>query len=130
MLQKPGELLENIYARYYLLLNELRKNKFQKQNLEIYIKFLNYLLPEWKPYASNVMQNRNLTSIDIHDVFELLNQNQDEVSDLIGIKDQKEKVDPIALLAKKSIRLRSTRAEKEVKPLSESENEVSDPDKE
>lgn len=111
---KTGELLETTYGRLCLLLNEVRKNKFVKKNLEINIKFLTNLLPEWKSCASNISQNWNLSKIDIHYVFELLNQNQDDVSELAGYKDkekkkEKEYADPLALIVEKSSRSRSSR---------------------
>ena len=74
---REGELLESTYNRYCNLLNEHRKNGIQKTNLEINIKFLNNLRPEWKRFATNINQNKDLSKLDIHVLYENLNQNQE-----------------------------------------------------
>ncbi|HEY5235647.1 MAG TPA: hypothetical protein VIJ14_05675 [Rhabdochlamydiaceae bacterium] len=59
-------------------MNNLRKNGLSKLNLEINIKFLTNLKPEWKRYSSNIMQNKDLEEMDIHSIFENLRQNEEE----------------------------------------------------
>ncbi|PWA38710.1 hypothetical protein CTI12_AA578870 [Artemisia annua] len=70
---RDGESLEGTYNRYCRLLNELRMAGIFKSNIEINIKFLNNLKPEWKQVAANIMQNQNLSEIDIHALFRKLN---------------------------------------------------------
>ncbi|KAJ9547523.1 LOW QUALITY PROTEIN: hypothetical protein OSB04_020066 [Centaurea solstitialis] len=40
-------------------------------------------MSEWRRFASNIQQNRNLEDLDIHELFELLNHNQDEVLEIL-----------------------------------------------
>ncbi|KAJ9553830.1 hypothetical protein OSB04_017875 [Centaurea solstitialis] len=57
------------------------------------------LCSEWRRFASNIQQNRNLEDIDIHELFELLNHNQDEVLETLGNSKKVEKhADPLALV--------------------------------
>ena len=61
------------------MVNELRKNGLKKTNLEINIQFINSLRSEWRRFASNIQQNHDLDEIDIHELYEMLNHNQDEI---------------------------------------------------
>lgn len=72
------------------------------------------------------MQNQNLTQIDIHDLFELLSQNQEEVSASIESRYQETKVDHLALVAEKSLHYRSLRIEREGQLVSNSDHEEGD----
>ncbi|KAJ9562108.1 hypothetical protein OSB04_007268 [Centaurea solstitialis] len=65
---RKGELLEDTYHRLCTMINELRKNKLKKSQLEINIQFINSLRSEWRRFASNIQQNRNLEDIDIHEL--------------------------------------------------------------
>ncbi|KAJ9535723.1 hypothetical protein OSB04_un001123 [Centaurea solstitialis] len=81
------------------MINELRKNNLKKSQLDINIQFVNSLRSEWRRFASNIQQNRNLEDLDIHELFELLNHNQDEVLEILGTEKKAEKyADPLALV--------------------------------
>ncbi|KAJ9545582.1 hypothetical protein OSB04_025289 [Centaurea solstitialis] len=96
---REGELLEDTYHRFCTMINELRKNNLKKSQLDINIQFINSLRSEWRRFASNIQQNRNLEDLDIHELFELLNHNQDEVLEILGTEKKAEKyADPLALV--------------------------------
>lgn len=76
---KDGESLEETYDRFCLLLNDLSKNMINKTLIENNVKFLNNLLPEWKRFASHIRKNKQLDEIALHEVFEMLKQDKDEV---------------------------------------------------
>ncbi|KAJ9538273.1 hypothetical protein OSB04_031006 [Centaurea solstitialis] len=96
---REGELLEDTYHRFCTMINELRKNNLKKSQLDINIQFINSLRSEWRRFASNLQQNCNLEDLDIHDLFELLNHNQDEVLEILGTEKKPEKyTDPLALV--------------------------------
>ncbi|KAJ9544276.1 hypothetical protein OSB04_023983 [Centaurea solstitialis] len=96
---REGELLEDTYHRFCNMINELRKNNLKKSQLDINIQFINSLRSEWRRFASNLQQNRNLEDLNIHDLFELLNHNQDEVLEILGTEKKAEKyTDPLALV--------------------------------
>ncbi|KAJ9561035.1 LOW QUALITY PROTEIN: hypothetical protein OSB04_006195 [Centaurea solstitialis] len=96
---REGELLEDTYHRFCTMINELRKNNLKKSQLDINIQFINSLRSEWRRFASNIQQNRNLEDLDIHELFVLLNHNQDEVLEILGTEKKAEKyADPLALV--------------------------------
>ncbi|KAJ9551399.1 hypothetical protein OSB04_015444 [Centaurea solstitialis] len=96
---REGELLEDTYHRFCTMINELRKNNLKKSQLDINIQFINSLRSEWRRFASNLQQNRNLEDLDIHELFELLNHNQDEVLEILGTEKKPEKyTNPLALV--------------------------------
>ncbi|XP_024962511.1 uncharacterized protein LOC112502746 [Cynara cardunculus var. scolymus] len=64
---KDGKCLDEVYERLTRLLNELTKNGISKTVIEINVKFLSNLQPEWKPYANNIRYNKSLSDIDIHE---------------------------------------------------------------
>nr|GFD31980.1 hypothetical protein [Tanacetum cinerariifolium] len=56
-----------------------------KDNCELNFKFLNNLQPEWKQYAT-MIQNKNLTDINIDALYNILKQNQGDVNEAMGSK--------------------------------------------
>ncbi|KAJ9558506.1 hypothetical protein OSB04_013120 [Centaurea solstitialis] len=82
---------------------KLRKNGITKTKIENNVKFLTNLQPVWKIYSNSVFQNKSLADIDIHVVYEILKQSQDDVQDALDakMKSEKEKADTLALMADK-----------------------------
>nr|GEW23891.1 nucleolar protein 58-like [Tanacetum cinerariifolium] len=62
------------------------------------------LQPEWKQYATMMRQNKNLMDINIDALYNILKQNQGDVSEAIGSKKKTVVVtfDPLALIAEKT----------------------------
>ncbi|KAJ9541501.1 hypothetical protein OSB04_028007 [Centaurea solstitialis] len=100
---RDDEKLDETYERFCNLLNELRKNGITKTKIENNVKFLTNLQPVWKIYSNSVFQNKSLADIDIHVVYEILKQSQDDVQDALDakVKSEKEKADTLALMADK-----------------------------
>ncbi|KAJ9540987.1 hypothetical protein OSB04_027493 [Centaurea solstitialis] len=100
---RDDEKLDDTYERFCNLLNELRKNGITKTKIENNVKFLTNLQPVWKLYSNSVFQNKSLADIDIHVVYEILKQSQDDVQDALDakVKSEKEKADTLALMADK-----------------------------
>ncbi|KAJ9548122.1 hypothetical protein OSB04_020665 [Centaurea solstitialis] len=100
---REDEKLDDTYERFCNLLNELRKNGITKTKIENNVKFLTNLQPVWKLYSNSVFQNKSLADIDIHVVYEILKQSQDDVQDALDekMKTEKEKTDTLALMADK-----------------------------
>ncbi|KAJ9538176.1 hypothetical protein OSB04_030909, partial [Centaurea solstitialis] len=100
---REDEKLDDTYERFCNLLNELRKNGITKTKIENNVKFLTNLQPVWKLYSNSVFQNKSLADIDIHVVYEILKQSQDDVQDALDAKakSEKEKADTLALMADK-----------------------------
>ncbi|KAJ9547068.1 hypothetical protein OSB04_019611 [Centaurea solstitialis] len=90
---------EQLKAReeFYNLLNGLRKNGITKMKIENSIKFLTNLQLVWKLYCNSVFQNKSLAEINIHVLYGILKQSQDD-------KIEKEKIDALALVADKRMK--------------------------
>ncbi|KAJ9546820.1 hypothetical protein OSB04_019363 [Centaurea solstitialis] len=103
---REDEKLDDTYERFCNLLNELRKNGITKTKIENNVKFLTNLQPVWKLYSNSVFQNKSLADIDIHVVYEILKQSQDDVQDALDekMKTEKEKTDTLALMADKRMK--------------------------
>ncbi|KAI3681376.1 hypothetical protein L6452_36170 [Arctium lappa] len=99
---RTGETLEGTYDRFVTLLNELSKNKVNKSQIELNIKFLSILQPEWKSFARQMRQIKDLNEIPLHEVYETLRQNEDEVDEILAEKRKGKTVeDTVALVVKK-----------------------------
>ncbi|KAI3758890.1 hypothetical protein L6452_06462 [Arctium lappa] len=97
---KENESLEDTYEQFTVLLNELTKNKVNKKQMENNVKFLSILRPEWKKHTRRMKQMKDLNEIPLHEVYETLRQNEEEVEEKRDEKKKAEKVpDPIALVA-------------------------------
>ncbi|KAI3667268.1 hypothetical protein L6452_42318 [Arctium lappa] len=123
---KENESLEDIYERFVLLLNELTKNKVKKKQLENNVKFLSILQPEWKKHTRRMKQMKDLKEIPLHEVYEMLRQNEEEVEEKRAEKKKAEKVpDPIALVTgeKKKEKKEKTEKKKKKKVITSSESE-------
>ncbi|HEY5234674.1 MAG TPA: hypothetical protein VIJ14_00735, partial [Rhabdochlamydiaceae bacterium] len=101
---KDDETIEQTYKRFCQMMNALANNGLIKTNLELNVRFLNNLRPEWKSCASNILHNKDLEDLDIHIVYELLMQSEEEVLETMKPKAQipeKASTDPLALLIEK-----------------------------
>nr|GFC96333.1 hypothetical protein [Tanacetum cinerariifolium] len=99
-----GELLLDTYIQYLLVINDLKKCGYSKDNCKLNFKFLNNLQPEWKQYATMMRQNKNLMDINIDAFYNILKRNQGDVNDALGLKKKTVVVtsDPLALIAEKT----------------------------
>ncbi|KAI3678005.1 hypothetical protein L6452_37283 [Arctium lappa] len=122
---KEDESLEDSYERFVLLLNELSNNKVKKKQIENNVKFLSILQPEWKKHTRRMKQMKDLSDIPLHEVYETLRQNEEEVEEKRSEKKKVEKVpDPIALVAgEKEKEKKEKKKKKKVITSSESESE-------
>nr|GFA15778.1 hypothetical protein [Tanacetum cinerariifolium] len=99
-----GERLLDTYLRYLLVINDLKKCGYKKDNCELNYKFLNNLQQEWKQYATLMRQTKNLMDINIDALYNILKQNQGDVNDAMGYKKKAVVVtsDPLAIVAEKT----------------------------
>nr|GEW68839.1 hypothetical protein [Tanacetum cinerariifolium] len=100
---KTAKDLWDALARHMLVINDLKKCGYSKDNYELNFKFLNNLQPEWKQYATMMRRNKNLMDINIDALYNILKQNQGDVNDAMGSKKKTVVVtsDPLALITKK-----------------------------
>ncbi|KAI3758162.1 hypothetical protein L6452_05714 [Arctium lappa] len=99
---RTGETLEGTSDRFVTLLNELSKNKVNKSQIELNIKYLSILQLEWKSFARQMRQINDLNEIPLHEVYETLRQNEDEVDEILAEKRKGKTIeDTVALVVKK-----------------------------
>nr|GEX32894.1 integrase, catalytic region, zinc finger, CCHC-type, peptidase aspartic, catalytic [Tanacetum cinerariifolium] len=86
-----------------ILINDLKKCGYKKDNCELNYKFLNNLQSEWKQYGTLMRQTKNLLDINIDALYNILKQNQGDVNDALGYKKKAVVItsDPLALVAQK-----------------------------
>ncbi|KAI3729655.1 hypothetical protein L6452_18317 [Arctium lappa] len=125
---KENESLEDTYEQFVLLLNELSKNKVKKKQLENNVKFLSIRQPEWKKHTRRMKQMKDLNDIPLHEVYETLRQNEEEVEEKRAEKKKAEKVpDPIALVVgEKKKEKKEKKKKKKVLTSPESESDGDD----
>ncbi|KAI3746711.1 hypothetical protein L6452_09150 [Arctium lappa] len=122
---RKGETLTKTYERFNMLLNDLQKNKITKTNTENNIKFMNNLQPEWKPFVSHIRHTQTLEKLYLHELYEMLLQDEEEVMELIGKVEEKPATDQIALVSE--IRGKSVSRSSGKEPVL-SDSEPEDPD--
>ncbi|KAI3758487.1 hypothetical protein L6452_06051 [Arctium lappa] len=100
---RVGETLEETYDRFVTLRNEFSKNKVHKSQIELNVKFLSILQPEWKRFARQMKQIKDLNEIPHHEVYETLHQNEEEVDEILAENRQKGKKvdDTVTLVVRK-----------------------------
>nr|GFA05326.1 hypothetical protein [Tanacetum cinerariifolium] len=86
-----------------LVINDLKRYGYKKDNCELNYKFLNNLQLEWKQYGTLMRQTKNLIDINIDSLYNILKQNQGYVNDALGYKKKAVVVtsNPLALVAEK-----------------------------
>ncbi|HEY5236600.1 MAG TPA: hypothetical protein VIJ14_10505, partial [Rhabdochlamydiaceae bacterium] len=109
---KTTEDLPSIYSRFIKVINELKKNHIRKSNLEVNIKFLHCLQPEWKRFTSIIQQHRDLQEVDVHTLYESLRLNEEDVQQAIEEKQisVKTTADHLAMVASKSAKSSSSKS--------------------
>nr|GEW43575.1 hypothetical protein [Tanacetum cinerariifolium] len=92
------------FVHKFLVINDLKKFGYKKDNYELNYKFLNTLQPEWKQYGTLMKQTKNLMDINIDALYNILKQNQGNVNDALGYKKKGVVVtsDPLTLVAEKT----------------------------
>ena len=63
---REGEDLDGSYDRFVNLNNEMKKNKLYRPEFDQNVKFINNLLPEWKPYARFINQHKELDELKLY----------------------------------------------------------------
>ncbi|KAI3758275.1 hypothetical protein L6452_05833 [Arctium lappa] len=90
-----GETLEGTYDRFVRLLNELSKNKVNKSQIELNIKFLSILQPEWKSFARQMRQIKDLNEIPLHEKKKnktIVYESEEAEADVVSDSDENEQM--------------------------------------
>ncbi|KAI3697762.1 hypothetical protein L6452_30859 [Arctium lappa] len=97
---KDGEPLKTVYDRFCAVINDLRKIKVEKTELETNLKFLNALQPEWNKSCHKLRNDVRISTMQIQEMFEILLTDECVVNEKKAKLEKKNKksVDPVALL--------------------------------
>ncbi|CAH9075281.1 unnamed protein product [Cuscuta europaea] len=122
----PGEPLNETYNRLVQLVNELRKIKVFRSNLELNIRFLSSLHPAWEKTVKDVRSRIDLDEIDLCTLYEHLKQFVNEVA----CAEDHHTTNPLALVMDAQPRRTTTSLKKKKKKVVvESDDDESDDDK-
>ncbi|GJW26200.1 ribonuclease H-like domain-containing protein [Tanacetum coccineum] len=77
-----GESIQTYYLRFSKMMNDMIINGIEMSQIQVNIKFLNHLQPEWKLYVTVVKQTNDLHKVNYDQLFAYLNQNQDEANEI------------------------------------------------
>ncbi|KAI3684864.1 hypothetical protein L6452_34091 [Arctium lappa] len=97
---KDGKSLKNVYDRFCAVINDPRKIKVEKTELETNLMFLNALQPEWNKSCHHLRNDVRISSMQIQELYEILMTDECIVIEKKAKLDKKNKktVDPVALL--------------------------------
>ncbi|KAJ9556343.1 hypothetical protein OSB04_010957 [Centaurea solstitialis] len=100
---KDGESLEDAYDRFVILMNDMKKNRIHRSEMDFSVKFINNLSLDWKPFTRFVKQHKALNERKVYEVFENLKLFEEEVEEAVLERQKKEKAEEesLALLTDK-----------------------------
>ncbi|KAJ9553229.1 hypothetical protein OSB04_017274 [Centaurea solstitialis] len=90
---KDGESLEDAYDRFVILMNDMKKNKIYRSEMDFSVKFINNLSSDWKPFTRFVKQHKALNELKVYEkgksaikkgkskAFEVVDDEDDEESE-------------------------------------------------
>ncbi|KAJ9535928.1 hypothetical protein OSB04_un000908 [Centaurea solstitialis] len=94
---KDGESLEDAYDRFVILMNDMKKNRIHRSEMDFTVKFINNLSLEWKPFTRFVKQHKALNELKVYEVYENLKLFEEEVEEAVLEKQKKEKAEQESL---------------------------------
>ncbi|KAJ9567364.1 hypothetical protein OSB04_003330 [Centaurea solstitialis] len=94
---KDGESLEDAYDRFVILMNDMKKNRIHRSEMDFSVKFINNLSLEWNPFTRFVKQHKALNELKVYEVFENLKLFEEEVEEAVLEKQKKEKAEQESL---------------------------------
>ncbi|GJX84960.1 retrovirus-related pol polyprotein from transposon TNT 1-94 [Tanacetum coccineum] len=93
-----GEPIESYYIRFYKSMKETIRKNLTVAMMQVNVKFLQQLQPEWSQFVTIVKQQHKLDEVSYHKLFEILKQYQKEVNELRAERIAKN-ANPLALIA-------------------------------
>ncbi|KAJ9541563.1 hypothetical protein OSB04_028069 [Centaurea solstitialis] len=94
---KDGESIEDAYDRFVILMNDMKKNKIHRSEMDFSVKFINNLSLDWKPFTRFVKQHKALNELKVYEVFENLKLFEEEVEEAVLERQKKEKAEEESL---------------------------------
>ncbi|GKD46403.1 reverse transcriptase domain-containing protein [Tanacetum coccineum] len=94
---KHGESIHSNYLRYAKLINDMKMIPMSMSNMQINMKFVNHLQPEWSRFVKAAKQARDLHSVNFDQLYDFLKHNERDAKEVLEMRQQF--LDPLALPA-------------------------------
>ncbi|GJZ11221.1 retrovirus-related pol polyprotein from transposon TNT 1-94 [Tanacetum coccineum] len=92
-----GESIHSYYLRYAKLINDMKMIPMSMSNMEINMKFVNHLQPEWSRFVTVAKQERDLHSVNFDKLYAFLKHNEKDAKE---VREMRQRFpEPLALLA-------------------------------
>nr|GEW05787.1 hypothetical protein [Tanacetum cinerariifolium] len=97
-IERDGESIKFYYSRFYKMMNEMVRNKLEVSTMQVNVRFLQQLQPEWSRFVTVVKKIVNFDKESYHMLFDILKQYHNEVNEILPEKIAKT-TNPLALVA-------------------------------
>ncbi|GJZ21990.1 ribonuclease H-like domain-containing protein [Tanacetum coccineum] len=95
---EPEESIYSYYLRFTKLINEIRMIPMTMSPMQINMKFVNHLQPEWSRFITTSKQAKDLHSINFDQLYAFLKHNEKDAKE---VREMRQRFpEPLALLAK------------------------------
>ncbi|GJZ70884.1 hypothetical protein Tco_0634735 [Tanacetum coccineum] len=79
---EPGESIHLYYLRYAKLINDMNMIPMSMSNMQINMKFVNHLQPEWSRFVTAAKQARNLHVVNFDQLYAFLKHNENDAKEV------------------------------------------------
>ncbi|GKC83010.1 hypothetical protein Tco_1138727, partial [Tanacetum coccineum] len=93
----PGETIHSYYWRYAKFINDININRMTMKKIQVNMKFVNHLQPEWSRFVTAAKQAKDLHSVNFGQLHAFLKHNKHDVKEVREMRQRYP--DQLALLA-------------------------------
>nr|GEX11459.1 hypothetical protein [Tanacetum cinerariifolium] len=79
---EPGELIHSYYLRFSKLINDMNMILTSMTPMQINMKFVNHLQPEWSRFVTTAKQARNLHAVTFDKLYSFLKHNERDAKEV------------------------------------------------
>ncbi|GKA81093.1 hypothetical protein Tco_0787785 [Tanacetum coccineum] len=99
--QNKGETIHDYYVRFAKLINDMRNIKMTMSRMQLNLKFVNNMLPEWGRFVTAVKLNRGLRDSNYDQLYAYLKQREAHANENKMMLDRftQHTIDPLALMS-------------------------------
>ncbi|GJU43124.1 hypothetical protein Tco_1200390 [Tanacetum coccineum] len=79
---EPGELIRSYYSRFTKLINDMKMIPMTMSPMQINMKFVNHLQPEWSRFVTSAKQAIDLHSVTFNQLYAFLKHNEKDAKEV------------------------------------------------
>ncbi|GJY28409.1 reverse transcriptase domain-containing protein [Tanacetum coccineum] len=83
---EPGESIHSYYLRYAKLINDMNMIPMSMSNMQINMKFVNHLQPEWSRFVTVAKQARDLHVVNFDQLYAFLKHNEKDAKEVLEMR--------------------------------------------